>query len=58
MKVKNTDLTIPDILYVCPVCLDIEPHLKKTPSYWNMGNLVLHIKRKHPEHYTGNKKND
>ena len=58
MKLKNTDLSIPDPFYECPVCkLDPEIRIsKKVKGYCNIGNLVLHIKRKHTEHYFGDKK--
>lgn len=44
MKIPNTDLTISDPLYNCPLC--------KYTSF-RIGNLANHIESKHPEHFTG-----
>ena len=48
--ISNTDLTVPDVLYVCPVCKDDSK--SKNWASWKMGNLVNHIKNKHAEHFT------
>ncbi len=42
MKIPNTDLSIPDSFYQCPLC---------PKGYWNLGNLSNHVKNKHTEHF-------
>jgi len=53
MKVPKTDLTVPDVLYDCPLQCD-DSHGKPYCT-WQLGTLINHIKNKHPEHYFGEK---
>lgn len=44
MKIPNTNLSVPDPFFKCPLC---------KYTCFKIGWLTNHIEDKHPEHFTG-----